>query len=138
MHNHQDPCSEQSERTIGVFLKRCSVGDEVAVRCTAQGILQLLITKVTAVRPEFGRLYTARTILPYGGAWWTKTGRTPDAPYGQTRLVEPTPAVRSFAEAHPKGLKPKDRTFDPVFIERLDGWQPIVVQVADGDPAEMR
>jgi hypothetical protein len=120
----QDPCAEQSEHTIGAFLKKCAVGDTVAVRCTAQGILQIVLATVRSVRPELGRLYTDRTIGPYGGAWWIKTGRTPDAPYGQTRLVEPTEAVRRFAAEHPKGLKPKDRAFDLVFIERLDGWRP--------------
>lgn len=119
-----DPCEGQTERTIAAFLKRCSSGDEMAVRCTARGILRLAVVLVTAIRPEFGRMYTRRTIGQYGGVWWTKTGRTPDAPYGQTRLVEPTDAVRRFAAGHPKGLKPKERSFDLVFIERLDGWFP--------------
>ena len=63
-----DPCTGQSERTIGPFLKRCVIGDNVAVRCTAHGILKIMLTRIHAIRPEFGRLYTDQTLGAYGGA----------------------------------------------------------------------
>lgn len=120
----EDPCLEQSEKTIAPFLKRCIVGDEVAIRCTAQGILQIRILPIARIRPEFGRLYIDGTIGSYGGSWYIKTGRSTFAPYGQTRLAEPTEKVRQFLREYPKGLKTKNRDFSLIYIERLDGWLP--------------
>jgi hypothetical protein len=73
-----DPTEDQTELTIGRFLKVVQIGDEVAIRET------------------HGGLYTQAQGYA-GNSWYVRTGRSCWYPTGQSHLVEPTPAVRAFS-----------------------------------------
>jgi hypothetical protein len=89
-----DPTEDQTELTIGRFLKVVQIGDEVAIRETHGGLLRFILTTVTGLKK--GRLYTQAQGYA-GNSWYVRTGRSCWYPTGQSHLVEPTPAVRAFS-----------------------------------------
>jgi len=98
-----DPALGQTEKTISIYLSKCSAGDAVAIRNT-QGIgVAYLITVIEDINQSKGRLYTATPSRSGGKAWYRKTGENCFHPKGQSRLVEPTEAVRNFASRYPMG-----------------------------------
>ena len=98
-----DPVVGQTDETISAYLLRCSTGDAVAIRST-QGIgVKYVITALSDVDPRKGRLYTITSASWGGRAWYRKTGKSCLHPKGQSRLVEPTEAVRDFASRYPIG-----------------------------------
>ncbi len=90
-----DPTEDQTELSIGEFLRTITVGDEVAIRETHGGLLRFILTKVDNIKKKNGRLYTNKE--GYAGcAWYIRTGRSCRYPTGQSHLVEPTSVVRKF------------------------------------------
>ena len=60
-----DPTSGQSEPSIGRYLGRWKIGDEVAIRETQGGALSFVLTTITVIKLETGRVYTDDS--GYGG-----------------------------------------------------------------------
>jgi hypothetical protein len=92
-----DPTEDQTEKSIGAFLRTLAAGDEVAIRETQGERLRFTLTKVRDFAR--GRLYTEKSGHP-GDAWYMRTGRSTWHPKGQSHLVEPTPGVREFIRQH--------------------------------------
>lgn len=102
-----DPVAGQTEETIGVYLSNCLPGAIIAVR-NAQGLgIRYVITSIEDINPSIGRLYTPIPGQRGGKAWYSKTGKNCYHPKGQSRLVEPTEAVRNFASQYPIGCMVK-------------------------------
>jgi hypothetical protein len=53
-----DPSAGQSEQTVGEYLSKCTIGDEVAIRNTQAGLLCFRITKITGFNDKRSRVYT--------------------------------------------------------------------------------
>ena len=98
-----DPALDQTERSIGAFLRSCVAGDEAAVRETHGGNLSFELVTIVSVDEGLSQLYTA--LAGYtGGAWYQKNGRSCLYPTGTSHLVEPTLAVRAFIKRYPRGF----------------------------------
>jgi hypothetical protein len=92
-----DPTEDQTEISIGEFLRTITVGDEVAIRETHGGLLRFILAKVDNIKKDKGRLYTDKDGYA-GHAWHIRTGRSCRYPTGQSHLVEPRSPVRKFIE----------------------------------------
>lgn len=90
-----DPTEDQTEMSIGEFLRTGMVGDDIAIRETHGGLLRFILTKVENIKK--GRLYTEKGGYA-GSSWYIRTGRSCRYPTGQSHLVEPTSALRSFVK----------------------------------------
>jgi hypothetical protein len=95
-----DPTEDQTEASIGAFLRTLKVGDEVAIRETQRALLRFILMKVTRIKK--GRLYTEQSGYA-GDSWYIRTGRSCWYPKGQSHLVEPTSGVRDFIREHKYG-----------------------------------
>jgi hypothetical protein len=103
-HKTPDPTVGQSLSEITAYFRAALPETEVAIRNTQGGILAFLIAKVVDTKPRVGRIYTDKSGLMGGNAWYAKSGKSCLHPTGQSRLFIPTDAVRAFLAAYPHGL----------------------------------
>jgi hypothetical protein len=104
MHEEfSDPSEAQTQSEIERYYRAVEPGDPAAIRETQGNILQFIMTTVDGISAD-GRRVFLKTPASWGGvAFFMKSGKNSKSPTGQSRLVIPTPEVRSFAEAHPHG-----------------------------------
>ncbi len=105
-----DPALGQTEETIGVYLRGLAPGGEVAIRTTQGGIVGYEIVTVADVAPSKGKLYLEKEPRWGGRGFYLRTGKNAVHPKGQTRLVEPTEAVREFASKYGFGTSVRYET----------------------------
>ncbi|WP_170416198.1 hypothetical protein [Ruegeria atlantica] len=94
-----DPSSTQTKYEIEQYLRSVNEGDEVVIRSTQGGLLDLKVTKVTGTKPSAGRLYTEHSGGWGGTAWYAKSGKNCYAPKAQSNLVIPTREVLEYASS---------------------------------------
>lgn len=92
-----DPSSKQTKCEIEQYLRSVNEGDQVVIRSTQGGLLELRITQVTGFNPSKGRLYTEHSGGWGGTAWYAKSGKNCLSPKGQSTLVIPTKEVLEYA-----------------------------------------
>ena len=102
-HPISDLTAGQTDASIASYLRTCEVGSDVAIRETHFSNLRFTLATVESINAKLSRLYTV-TLGDLGRcAWFMNHAKSCAQPKGQTRLVEPTAAIKAFAQRFPRG-----------------------------------
>lgn len=113
-----DPCTGQTEKSIGAYLRTLQIEDEVWMRTTYAGFLSFEVGRVESFCGRGDSMMRANLIAWHGnGIWYKKSGRNNKAPHGKAQLVEPTPAVRAYHEKYPL-MPPPNSIYRYIHIPR--------------------
>jgi hypothetical protein len=98
-----DPSSDQTPDQIAKYYRNAVNGAPAALRHTQYGRLRFTVTEIEGITHRSGRVYVRQGCEWGGKGFYVKSGKSCDAPTGQTHLVVPTPEILSWIERHPDG-----------------------------------
>ncbi|SDK38535.1 hypothetical protein [Bradyrhizobium ottawaense] len=96
------PCNDQTAEQLEAYYRKVKPGDVAVIRCTQGNVLRYLLDKVTDTTPKSGRVYVEKGDAWAGQGFYMKSGKSTDAPTGQSNLVVPTDEVMAWIKDHPE------------------------------------
>jgi hypothetical protein len=87
------PCNDQTAEQLEAYYRKVQPGDVAVIRCTQGSLLRYLVDRVTETNPKKGRVYVEKGDAWAGQGFYMKSGKSTDAPTGQSNLIVPTKEV---------------------------------------------
>jgi hypothetical protein len=96
------PDNDQTAEQLEAYYRNVKPGDVAVIRCTQGSVLRYLLDKVTETNPKKGRVYVEKGDAWAGQGFYMKSGKSTEAPTGQSNLVVPTEEVMAWIKDHPE------------------------------------